>query len=116
MIKVVVTDYTFANLDIEKAILEPLGCDVVAWKEAGDATELAQRVADADHVITQFARLDAAVIGAMKQAKVIVRYGVGVDNVDLDAAWAKGIAVCNVPDYCMDEVADHTLAMILATT
>jgi D-3-phosphoglycerate dehydrogenase / 2-oxoglutarate reductase len=47
---------------------------------------------------------------------VIVRYGIGVDNVDLEAAWVKGIPVCNVPDYCIDEVADHTLAFILATT
>ena len=52
----------------------------------------------------------------MQQAKVIVRYGIGVDNVDLKAAQAKGIPVCNVPDYCVDEVADHTLAFILATT
>ncbi len=47
---------------------------------------------------------------------MIVRYGIGVDNVDLEAARARGIPVCNVPDYCIDEVADHTLALILATT
>lgn len=52
----------------------------------------------------------------MQKARVIVRYGIGVDNVDLAAARAKGIPVCNVPDYCIDEVADHTLAFILATT
>jgi D-3-phosphoglycerate dehydrogenase len=52
----------------------------------------------------------------MNQAKVIVRYGIGVDNVDLDAARSRGIPVCNVPDYCIDEVADHTLAFILAAT
>ena len=52
----------------------------------------------------------------MSRARVIVRYGIGVDNVDLDAARARQIPVCNVPDYCIDEVADHTLAFILATT
>ncbi|MDA0591545.1 MAG: C-terminal binding protein, partial [Planctomycetota bacterium] len=52
----------------------------------------------------------------MQRAKVIVRYGIGVDNVDLEAARARGIPVCNVPDYCIDEVADHTLAFILGTT
>jgi D-3-phosphoglycerate dehydrogenase len=67
-------------------------------------------------VITQFAPVNAAVIGAMQRAKVIVRYGIGVDNVDLKAAAARNIPVCNVPDFCVDEVADHTLAMILATT
>jgi D-3-phosphoglycerate dehydrogenase len=52
----------------------------------------------------------------MRRARVIVRYGIGVDNVDLEAARAKGIPVCNVPDYCIDEVADHTLAFILGAT
>jgi D-3-phosphoglycerate dehydrogenase len=52
----------------------------------------------------------------MQKARVIVRYGIGVDNVDLEAARNRNIPVCNVPDYCVDEVADHTLAFILATT
>ena len=52
----------------------------------------------------------------MLRARVIVRYGIGVNNVDLDAARDRGIPVCNVPDYCIDEVADHTLAFILAAT
>jgi D-3-phosphoglycerate dehydrogenase len=52
----------------------------------------------------------------MARAKAIVRYGIGYDNVDCDAAKARGIPVCNIPDYCIDEVADHTLAFILALT
>ena len=52
----------------------------------------------------------------MTRAKVIVRYGIGVDNVDLEAARARRIPVCNIPDYCIDEVADQTLAFILAAT
>ena len=59
--------------------------------------------AEADAVITQFARVNANVIAAMQKARAIVRYGIGVDNVDLDAARARGIPVCNVPDYCIDE-------------
>src|SRR5262249_10240280 len=62
------------------------------------------------------ARLTANVIAALRRARAIVRYGVGVDNIDLEAARARGIPVCNVPDYCVDEVADHTLALILAST
>jgi D-3-phosphoglycerate dehydrogenase len=116
MIKVSVTDYTFENLDAEATVLRPLGCEIVAWKRVAPPEELARLVADADHVITQFAPVNAGVVAAMRRAKVIVRYGVGVDNVDLDAARARGIPVCNVPDYCMDEVADHTLALLLATT
>jgi D-3-phosphoglycerate dehydrogenase len=115
MTTVAVTDYTFGSLDVESAILEPLGCRVVG-RQCKTPAELIDLVADADHVITQFAPVTAAVIGAMRRVKVIVRYGIGVDNVDLEAARARGIPVCNVPDYCIDEVADHTLAFILATT
>src|SRR5262249_35450382 len=113
---VAVTDYSFESLDVERGVLEPLGCRVNAWKEKRPPQELAHLVADADAVLTQFAAVTAEVIVPMARARVIVRYGVGVDNVDLDAARARGIPVCNVPDYCIDEVADHTLAFILATT
>ena len=114
--KVAITDYSFPNLEIEESILRPLGHEIVAWKEKRPATELPQLLADADAVITQFATVNADVIASMRQAKVIVRYGIGVDNVDLEAAKARGIPVCNVPDYCIDEVADQTLAFLLATT
>lgn len=112
---VLVTDHTFGTLDIERRIIEPLGCKLDA-RQCKKPEQLLEAVAGADYVLTQFARLDAPVIAAMARAKVIVRYGVGVDNVDLEAARAKGIPVCNVPDYCIDEVADHTLALLLATT
>ncbi|MBA2479500.1 MAG: C-terminal binding protein [Planctomycetes bacterium] len=110
-----ITDYTFADVDLERAALEQAGCRLDA-RRCTDTAELIDLTAEADVVITQFARLDATVIGAMKRARVIARYGIGVDNVDLDAARAKGIPVCNVPDYCIDEVADHTLAMVLDLT
>ncbi len=116
MYTVAVTDYTFDSLDVEKAALEPLGCQVVGQKTGKDPAQLAALVKDADFVITQFAPVNAAVIGAMQKARIIVRYGIGVDNVDLKAAADKGIPVCNVPDYCIDEVADHALAMILDLT
>jgi len=112
VIKVILTDQPFGVLDIERGILDPLGCELI---DAQCKTEqaLIPAVADADHIITTFAPLTAAVIAAMGKCRVIVRHGVGVDNVDLAAAAAKGIPVCNVPDYCVDEVADHALAMIL---
>ncbi|MCX7803730.1 MAG: C-terminal binding protein [Planctomycetota bacterium] len=112
---VFVTDFTSPPLDIEEAVLAPYGARL---ELSPDKTEegLAARVGDADYVITQFAPVTAKVIGAMKKARLIVRYGIGVDNVDLQAAAARGIPVCNVPDYCTDEVADHTLALILAAT
>ncbi|MFT5434290.1 MAG: D-3-phosphoglycerate dehydrogenase [Myxococcota bacterium] len=114
--KIAITDYSFPSLDIEEGILRPLGHEIAAWKEKKTAAELPPLVADADAVITQFAAVTAEVIASMQRAKVIVRYGIGVDNVDLGAAAARGIPVCNVPDYCIDEVADQTLAFLLATT
>lgn len=113
MPKVLVTDHTFDPLDVEQRILEPLGA-VLDARQCKTVEQLLPLVADADAVLTQFSPLRAPVIAAMNRACIIVRYGVGVDNVDLDAARARGIPVCNVPDYCIDEVADHTLAFILA--
>jgi D-3-phosphoglycerate dehydrogenase / 2-oxoglutarate reductase len=114
--KVAVTDFGAEDINVEKAILEPHGCEVVGplrGTNAKDETQLSALVKDADYVITQFSPVTAAVIGAMEKSKIIVRYGIGVDNVDLKAAAAKNIPVCNVPDYCIDEVADSALAMIL---
>lgn len=110
---VAVTDYTFPSLDIERHVLE--GVDLVSG-QCKTVESLLPLVQDADAVITQFAPVRAEVIAAMNRARVIVRYGIGVDNVDLDAAARRGIPVCNVPDYCIDEVADHTLAFILSVT
>ena len=113
--KVVVTDCTFSDLSFEAAVLQPTGCELING-QCKTEVELIALVADADCVITQFAKVNANVIGAMEKARAIVRYGIGVDNVDLDAACARGIPVCNIPDYCIDEVADHTLAFILGAT
>lgn len=113
--KIAITDWTFPDLNIEEEIAEKGGATLVG-KQCKTAAELVSLVADADAVITQFAKVDATVVNAMQKARVIVRYGIGVDNVDLEAARNRNIPVCNVPDYCVDEVADHTLAFILATT
>jgi D-3-phosphoglycerate dehydrogenase / 2-oxoglutarate reductase len=111
----VITDSSFPDMEPERAAMTAAGCRF-AGNHQTPAADLPALVADADVVITQFARLDATVVDAMKKARAIVRYGIGVDNVDLEAAKAKGIAVCNVPDYCIDEVADQALASILDTT
>jgi D-3-phosphoglycerate dehydrogenase len=113
--KIVVTDHAFPDLGIEEAIATAAGASLVA-AQTKDPARLATAVADADAVITQFAPVNADVVNAMRRARVIVRYGIGVDNVDLAAARSRGIPVCNIPDYCIDEVADHTLAFILALT
>jgi len=113
--QVVVTDFSFPSLEIEEKILAEQGHQVVRGQCKTPET-LIPLVANADAVITQFAPVKADVINAMQRSRVIVRYGIGVDNVDLIAARERGIPVCNVPDYCIDEVADHTLAFILGAT
>ena len=113
---VAITDYTFPDLSLEEAVLLPAGVQIVSLKEKASVHQIIELVRTADAVITQFAPLTAEVVQAMSQTKAIVRYGIGYDNVDCAAARACGIPVCNIPDYCVDEVADHTLAFILALT
>jgi len=113
--KIVVTDHAFPDLAVEERIVTAAGASLVA-AQTKDPLRLAAAVADADAVIAQFAPLNADVVNAMRRARAIVRYGIGVDNVDLAAARSRGIPVCNIPDYCIDEVADHTLAFVLALT
>jgi D-3-phosphoglycerate dehydrogenase len=92
-------------------VLEPLGAVV---DEAVCREGLASCVADADALLVQFAPMDAAVLAAARRCRVLVRYGIGVDNVDLAAAREAGVPVSNVPDYALDEVADHAMALLLA--
>lgn len=113
---VAVTDFAFPDLSLEEGVLQPEGVTLVSLRERRPPAEIAALVRDADAVIAQFAPITAEVIAAMGKAKVIVRYGVGYDNVDGAAAREAGIPVCNIPDYCIDEVADHTLAFLLALT
>jgi D-3-phosphoglycerate dehydrogenase len=69
---------------------------------------------EADAVLNCYAKMTARVIAELKRCRVIARYGIGVDNVDCDAATRAKIVVTNVPDYCVDEVSDHGLALFLA--
>lgn len=112
---VAITDWTFPNLEVEERILTGGGA-VVKARQCKSREELLELCASVDVVITQFAKIDDQVVAGLTQARAIVRYGIGVDNVNLEAARARGIPVCNVPDYCIDEVADQTMAFILACT
>ena len=112
--RVVVTDHAFPSLDAERALLEPLGA-VIDDVQCREPDELARLVRDADALLVQFAPIDATVLeAAAARCRVVVRYGIGVDNVDLDAATRLGVPVSNVPDYALDEVADHATALLLS--
>jgi D-3-phosphoglycerate dehydrogenase / 2-oxoglutarate reductase len=111
--KIVITDSGFSNIIPETAIIKDAGFELVS-AQCKTAEDVISAAADADGIIVQWAPITATVIDNLARCKVIVRYGIGVDNVDLAAAKQKGIPVCNVPDYCIDEVADHTVALALA--
>lgn len=112
---VLVTDYAWESLDIERAILAKAGAQLLV---AGTGTEeeliaLAPRV---DAILTCWRPVTAAVLDAAPRCRTVARYGVGLDNIDVRRATELGIVVTNVPDYCVEEVSDHTAALILALT
>lgn len=115
--KVVVTDYEYPDLRYEEEVLAALGDRVeFVKKQCRTEDEVIAAAFDADAIISQYAPIGARVIEQLEKCKVISRYGVGYDVVDVETATAKGICVANVPDYCMDEVSDHTMALLLAWT
>lgn len=111
---VAVVDHRFECLDVERSVLEPLGVELRDGAGLDTRAALALCV-DADAVLVgaRF-RFDAAAISELERCKVIVRYGVGFDNVDVAAASEAGIWIAYVPDYCVAEVADHAIALVLA--
>jgi len=108
-----VTDYPFPDLEIERAELAAIGVELRAG-QCKTEEEVIELVRDAAGVLNTYARITARVIKAMEKCRVIARYGIGVDNVDVAAASEKGIVVTNVPDYCIEEVSDHTMGCLLA--
>ena len=112
---VVVTDHDFTDLSIERNGLEDLAEVVELTSDVGGtAVDPADLLADADAVINLRYDLDGDAIAAMDECKVISRYGIGVDNIAVEAASEQGIPVTNVPDYCLEEVSVHALTLYLA--
>ena len=112
-LQIVVTDTGFPDADIERDILAALDAEVtVAHCRTEDEVVAAGREADA--LLVQWAPVSRRVIEQLTRCRFISRYGVGVDMIDLDAARDHGIRVANVPDFCVEEVAAHTLGFLLA--
>ena len=112
--KITVTDATFPSLTHERAVAAEHGAEFVEAK----CTSVEDVVAAADGtdvLIVQFAQVTADAIARLAPGSLIVRYGIGLDNIDLAAARARGVKVAYVPDYATGEVADHTATLILAT-
>lgn len=109
----VITDNRFGDADIERAILGAAGIELAVAKCRSSA-DVAAAGREADALLVNMASVDAAAIESLERCRVIARYGVGMDNIDLDAARRRGIAVANVPGYCDREVAEHALGLILS--
>jgi D-3-phosphoglycerate dehydrogenase len=116
MKKIVVLEPGYVHYREEEAILAAFHPQFVVIPANTARDTLLAQLRDADAVMLREARLDSGMIAALDKCQAVVRYGVGVDNVDLVAAKEKGIYVANVPDYGSEDVAEHALALLLAAT
>jgi D-3-phosphoglycerate dehydrogenase len=113
MSRVLLTDYAWRDLDIERAILQEAGAELIVAQRQ-DAKSLADLAAGCEAIMTNWAKVSESVILAADRCKIIARLGIGLDNIDVAAATRRGIIVTNVPDYCVVEVAEHALALLLS--
>ena len=110
--KVLVTDYVWPSIEPEKAVLAKIGAELVVAPDSGENT-LAEMARDVDGILTCFAQVTGRVLQAAEKCVVVGRYGVGVDNIAVDVATELGMAVTYVPDYCVEEVSDHVMGLLL---
>ena len=110
---VVITDFNYPDLSVEEQELARWGARVIP-AQCVTPEEVLEAGGDADALISQYAPITREVILALRRCKALGRYGIGVDNIDVQAATERGVAVINVPSYCEDEVSDHALAMLLS--
>ena len=119
---VLLTDYDLGTPDRERAILEAAGFELrlardgLALAGSEEALIAEARAADAVALLVQYAAIGARVFEALPDLRAVARYGVGLDPIDLDAARQHGVAVVHVPEYCLDEVADHAFGLLLTLT
>src|ERR687898_1123372 len=111
--QIAVADSVFPNLDPAKAVVSRVGANLQLAPEA--TPEAIMKIAkDADAILVTYAKITGDMIRQLTKCRIISRFGIGVDNVDIPEATKKGIVVTKVPDYCIDEVSDHTMALLLA--
>ncbi len=110
--RVAITDSDYGSHEVEEEVLSSIGADLIKF-QCRTEDDVIRCCSDADGLLNQYAPITRRVIEGLQKAKIIVRYGVGVDNVDVDAATEKGIFVANVI-YDVTDVADHALSLILS--
>ena len=111
--RVLFTDLPWGDAEIERAALSKVGADVVEAPNGEEAT-LVELARDATAIATCWAQVTARVIQSAPRCRLVARMGIGLDNIAIPAATQRGIPVTNVPDYCVEEVAEHALALLLA--
>ena len=110
---VLVTDYAWKNLDLERRILERVGASLVV-AQTGVEDELISLAAEVDGILTCWKPVTEKVIANAPHCQAIGRYGIGLDNINVQFATKMGIVVTNVPSFCVEEVSDHAMALLLA--
>ncbi|QCR33516.1 C-terminal binding protein [Lysinibacillus sp. SGAir0095] len=113
--KVIISDCDHADIEIEQSVFKENNI-LLELQQNQTEDDLIQNAKEAAVIINQYAPFTERVFAGLPNLKLIVRYGVGVNNIDLQAATKHGVQVCNVPDYGTHEVADHALALMLALT
>ena len=113
--KIIITDCDHKDINIETKVLNDAGLNF-ELKQCHSEEDVILQCQDADALIVQYAKITKKVMDSLPNLKMIVRYGVGVDTIDIEEATKHNIQVCNVPDYGMNEVADHAIALMMAMT
>jgi D-3-phosphoglycerate dehydrogenase len=111
---VAVTDHVFPDIETERSMLAQAGHELRYEGNTRTSEDVIRVTAGADAVLNCYAPMPAEVVRTLENCAIIARYGIGVDTIDIAEATARGILVTNVPDYCIDEVSDHALALILS--
>ena len=111
--RVAISDCDHGSVKVEREVFEKAGLECQVFQLQTE-NEILGQLSEFDGILLQYAPFTEKVIKKLPRLKVLSRYGVGVDTIDLESATRAGVAVCNVPDYCVGEAADHTFSMMLA--
>lgn len=111
--KVVLTDNIFSDLEKEREMLKAIDAELVIVPSGED---IIPYVKDADAVIDTYIKITADIVEHMEKCRLVIRNGIGIDTIDVDACTKKGIMVANIPHYCSDEASTHTMSLMLAVT
>lgn len=112
-LKILITDYAWASVEPERQVLSEINAELIV-AETGDEEELLTYAHKVDGILTCWKPVRESVISQATKCQIIARYGIGLDNIDVESATENGIIVANVPAYCVDEVSDHAIALLLA--